>query len=241
MAERSEAPDSKNIPLSLWYSNVCVGSNTTPVECCVQKANTFCSKQFLWELNEKQDEADSHYEKLLTKTDWSNCDIRFLKTGWSSGLRRQTQGNSNETSGTRMCAWVPIPLLSKFLFKKTTFSWKQYSREPNEEQDLTLREGVIGKIPKQLRYTTKRSMAERSKAPDPKNSFELFILECVRGFENYTCRILRSKANILFEAVFVRVKRRARWRRIYLARNWYRNQTETIAIYDFWRQDGRAV
>ena len=174
MAERSEAPDSKNIPLSLWYSNVCVGSNTTPVECCVQKANTFCSKQFLWELNEEQDEADLHYEKLLTKTDWSNCDIRFLKTRWSSGLRRQTQGNSNETSGTRKCAWVPIPLLSKFLFKKTTFSWKQYSREPNEEQDLTLREGVIGKIPKQLRYTTKGSMAERSKAPDPKKFLWVF-------------------------------------------------------------------
>ena len=87
MAERSEAPDSKNIPLSLWYSNVCVGSNTTPVEFCVQKANTFCSKQFLWELNEEQDEADLHYKTLFSKTDWSNCNIQLFKAGWPSGLR----------------------------------------------------------------------------------------------------------------------------------------------------------
>ena len=34
---------------------------------------------------------------------------------------------------------------------------------------------------------------------------------------------------------------RARWSRIYLTRECYRKPTEAIAIYDFWRQDGRAV
>ena len=38
----------------------------------------------------------------------------IYKAGWPSGLRRQTQENfSLEISGTRICAWVRIPLLSK--------------------------------------------------------------------------------------------------------------------------------
>ena len=63
MAERSKAPDSKNFPMSLLYSNVCVGSNTTPVEFCVQKP-TFCSKQFLWESNEEQDEEEFTLQEI---------------------------------------------------------------------------------------------------------------------------------------------------------------------------------
>ena len=43
--------------------------------------------------------------------------ITIYKAGWPSGLRRQTQENfSLEVSGTRMCAWVRIPLLSE-IFK----------------------------------------------------------------------------------------------------------------------------
>ena len=46
---------------------------------------------------------------------------------------------------------------------------------------------------KQLRYTQGR-MAERSKAPDSRNSpLRLLVHECVRGFESHSCQILRSK------------------------------------------------
>ena len=39
---------------------------------------------------------------------------KIYKAGWPSGLRRQTQENfSLEISGTRMCPWVQIPLLSE--------------------------------------------------------------------------------------------------------------------------------
>ena len=40
--------------------------------------------------------------------------ITIYKAGWPIGLRRHTQENfSLEISGTRMCPWVPIPLLSE--------------------------------------------------------------------------------------------------------------------------------
>ena len=45
---------------------------------------------------------------------------------------------------------------------------------------------------KQVRYTQGR-MAERSKAPDSRNSpLRLLVHECVRGFESHSCQILRS-------------------------------------------------
>ena len=44
---------------------------------------------------------------------------------------------------------------------------------------------------KQVRYTQGR-MAERSKAPDSRNSpLRLLVHECVRGFESHSCQILR--------------------------------------------------
>ena len=95
-----------------------------------------------------------------------------------------------------MCAWVRIPLLSNFAFKKPTFWSKQYFWESNQEQaeaDFTLQEGVIEDRMKQVRYTQGR-MAERSKAPDSSNSpLRLQVHECVRGFESHSCQILRSK------------------------------------------------
>ena len=46
---------------------------------------------------------------------------------------------------------------------------------------------------KQVRYTQGR-MAERSKAPDSRNSpLRLLVHECVRGFKSHSCQILRSK------------------------------------------------
>ena len=112
---------------------------------------------------------------------------------------------------------------------------------------------------KQVRYTQGR-MAERSKAPDSRNSpLRLLVHVCVRGFESHSCQFLRSKrqhfnrssieshslkfcvqkANILVEAVFLRVKSRARRSRFHITRRCYRRQDEASAIYS--RQEGRAV
>ena len=115
-----------------------------------------------------------------------------------------------------MCAWVRVPLLSNFAFKKATFYSKQYripltsnfafkkptfwskqyfweSNQEQDEADFTLQEGVIEDRMKQVRYTQGR-MAERSKAPDSRNSpLRLLVHECVRGFESHSCQILRSK------------------------------------------------
>ena len=86
--------------------------------------------------------------------------------------------------------------MSNFAFKKPTFWSKQYFWESNQEQDgadFTLQEGVIEDRMKQVRYTQGR-MAERSKAPDSRNSpLRLLVHECVRGFESHSCHILRSK------------------------------------------------
>ena len=86
--------------------------------------------------------------------------------------------------------------MSNFAFKKPTFWSKQYFWESNQEQDgadFTLQEGVIEDRMKQVRYTQGR-MAERSKAPDSRNSpLRLLVHECVPGFESHSCQILRSK------------------------------------------------
>ena len=102
-----------------WYTNVCLGSNPTPVKFCVQKANILVEAGILrvkWEARQtdsalqegcyrRQDEASAIY---------SRQDGRAV---YSARLKKF----SFETSGTRMCAWVRIPLLSKFAFKKATF------------------------------------------------------------------------------------------------------------------------
>ena len=91
-----------------WYTNVCVGSNPTPVNFCVQKGNIlyeavsnpthvkFCVQKanilvhavFESQIKSKTKQI-SHYKKVLSKTGWSKCDI--VKAGRPSGLRRQTQ------------------------------------------------------------------------------------------------------------------------------------------------------
>ena len=71
-----------------WYTNVCQGSNLTPVKFCVQKANILVKAGVLrvkWEAWQ----TDSTLQEGVIEDGWSKCDI--LKAGWPSGLRRQTQ------------------------------------------------------------------------------------------------------------------------------------------------------
>ena len=136
----------------------------------------------------------SHYKKVLSKTGWSKCDI--LKAGWPSGLRRQTQEillwgfwYTNVCLGSN-----PTPV--KFCVQKANIlveagvlrvKWEA------RQTDSTLQEGVIEDRMKQVRYNQGR-MAERSKAPDLRNSpLRLLVHECVRGLESHSCQILRSK------------------------------------------------
>ena len=181
-----------------------------------------------------------------------------------------------------MCACVRIPLLSNFAFKKATFSSKQYripllsnfafkkptfwskqyfweSNQEQDEADFTLQEGVIEDRMKQVRYTQGR-MAERSKAPDSRNSpLRLLVHECVRGFESQSCQILRSKRQHFnrssIESQSCQILRsksqhfgrsssfesqmRSKTNRFHITRRCYRRQDEASAIYS--RQDGRAV
>ena len=177
-----------------WYTNVCLGSNPTTVKFCVQKANILVEAGVLrvkWGARQtdsalqegcyrRQDEAIAVY---------SRQDGRAV---WGARLKKF----SFETSGTRMCAWVRIPLLSNFAFKKPTFWSKQVFWESNEKQDKRIphyKKVVIEDRMKQVRYTQGR-MAERSTAPDSRNSpLRLLIHECVRGFESHSCQNLRSK------------------------------------------------
>ena len=151
---------------------------------------------------------------MLSKTGWSNCDI--LKAGWPSGLRRQTQEillwdfwytnvcvGSNPTpvkfcvqNGNILIDAVSNPTPVKFCVQKANILVEavvlRVKREARQT-DFTLQEGVIEDRMKQVRYTQGR-MAERSKAPDSKNSsLRLLVHECVRGFESHSCQILRSK------------------------------------------------
>ena len=99
-----------------------------------------------------------------------------------------------------MYAWVRIPFLSNFAVEKPTFYSKQYFWEANwepGEPDFTL-PGVIENRVMQLQtMNSKGRMAERSKAPDSRNSpLRLLVHERVRGFESHSCKILRSQRGV---------------------------------------------
>ena len=223
------------------------------------KKPIFWSKQEFWESNEKQDKLIPHYKKVLSKTGWSKCDI--LKAGWPSGLRRQTQEillwgfwYTNVCLGSN-----PTPV--KFCVQKANIlieagvlrvKWEA------RQTDSTLQVGVIEDRMKQVRYNQGR-MAERSKAPDSRNSPDFWYTNvcvgsnptpvkfCVQkgkilieAVSNPThVKFCVQKANILVQAVFLRVKSRGRRSRFLITRRCYRRQDEASAIYS--RQDGRAV
>ena len=197
-----------------WYTNVCVGSNPTPVKFCVQNGNilieavsnpTSCrilrskSQHFgRNSISESQIKSKrkqiSHYKKVLSKTGWSMCDI--LKAGWPSGLRRQTQEillwgfwYTNVCLGSNLTPVKFCVQKANILVKAGVLRVKWEARQT----DSTLQEGVIEDRMKQVRYTQGR-MAERSKAPDSRKSpLRLLVHECVRGFDSHSCQILRSK------------------------------------------------
>ena len=131
---------------------------------------------------------------MLSKTGWSKCDI--LKAGWPSGLRRQTQEILLwDFWYTNVCVGSnPTPV--KFCVQKANILVEAVIMRVKWEArqtDFTLQEGVIQDRMKQVQYTEGR-MAERSKAPDSRNSpLRLLVHECLRGFESHSCQILRSK------------------------------------------------
>ena len=132
--------------------------------------------------------------------------------------------------------------MSNFAFKKPTFWSKQEFWESNEKQDgayFTLQEGVIEDRMKQERYTQGR-MAERSKAPDSRNSpLRLLVHEYVPGFECHSCQILRSKSQHFGRSRSSESQMRSKTNGFHVTRRCYRSQDEASAIYS--RQDGRAV
>ena len=109
MAERSNAPDSRNSPLRLLVHECVRGFESHSCQILRSKRQHFNrssieshSRQILRSksqhfgrssISESQIKSKtkqiSHYKKVLSKTGWSKCDI--LKAGWPSGLRRQTQ------------------------------------------------------------------------------------------------------------------------------------------------------
>ena len=213
MAERSKAPDSRNSPSRLLVHECVRGSdshcqilrskrqhfNRSSIEshsCQIlrSKSQHFRPSSISDSQIKSKTEQISHYKKVLSKTEWSKCDI--IKAGWPSGLRRQTQEilllgfwYTNVCVGTN-----PTPV--KFCVQKANISVEagvlRVKREARQT-DFTLQEGVIEDRMKQVRFTQGK-MAERSKASDSRNSpSRLLVHECVRGIESHSCQILRSK------------------------------------------------
>ena len=214
MAERSKAPDSTNSPLRLLVHECVRGFESHSCQILRSKRQHFnrssiefhscqilCSKSQHFgpsEISDSQSKSKteqiSHYKKVLSKTGWSKCDI--LKAGWPSGLRRQTQKTLLwDFWYTNVCVGSnPTPV--KFCVQKANILIEagvlRVKREARQT-DSTLQEGVIEDRMKQVRYTKDR-IAERSKAPDSRNSpLRLLVHECLRGFESNSCQILLSK------------------------------------------------
>ena len=106
---------------------------------------------------------------------------------------------------------------------------------------------------KQVRYTQGR-MAERSKAPDSRNSpLRLLVHECVRGFKSHSCQILRSKSQLFGRSsssesqIKNKTKQISHYKKVIpkkgrskcdiLKAGWpsgLRRQTQEILLWDFW-------
>ena len=147
---------------------------------------------------------------MLSKTGWSKCNI--LKAGWPSGLRRQTQEillwdfwYMNVCVGSN-----PTPV--KFCVQKGNILIEAVSNlTPVKfcvQKANILVQAVFLRVKSRARrsrfHITRRCyrrqdeasaiyssrMAERSKAPDSRNSpLRLLVHECVRRFESPSCQI----------------------------------------------------
>ena len=161
-----------------------------------------------------------------------------------------------------MCAWVRIPLLSNFVFKKPTFWSKQEFRESKEKQDKRIShyKKVLSKTgwskcdilkagwPSGLRRQTQKILLWDfwytnvcvGSNPTPVKFCVQNGNILIEAVSNPTpVKFCVQKANILVQAVFLTVKARARRSRFHIKRRCYRWKDEAIAIYS--RQDGRAV
>ena len=161
-----------------------------------------------------------------------------------------------------MCAWVRIPLLSNFAFKKPTFWSKQEFWESNVKQDKQISHyKVLSKTgwskydklkagwPSGLRRQTQEillwdfwytNVCVGSNPTPVKFCVQKgnILIEAVSN-PTTPVKFCVQKANILVGAEFLRVKSRARRSRFHIKRRCYRRQDEASAIYS--RQDDQAV
>ena len=161
-----------------------------------------------------------------------------------------------------MCAWVRIPLLSKFAFKKPKFWSKQEFWESEEKQDKRithykkvlwktgwskcdiLKAGWLSGLRRQTQESLLWDFWYTNVCVGSNPTAVKFCVQkgniLIEAVSNPTpVKFCVQKANILVQAVFLRVKSRARRSRFHITRRCYRRQDEASAIYS--RQDGRAV
>ena len=109
--------------------------------------------------------------------------ITIYKAGWPSGQRRQTQENfSLEISGTRMCAWVQIPLLSE-IFKHCEVS-QELKIMQNQKQFCFWKPSGI------------RTRLESSRS-------KLLLHQSVLGFTTCPCKNTKIKLMLLVKCTFL--------------------------------------
>ena len=158
------------------------------------KKPTFWSKQYFWESNQEQDEADFTLQEGVIEDRMKQ--VRYTQ----SRMAERCKAPDSRKSPLRLLVHECVRgfeshscqnLRSKanILVKAGVLRVERDARQT----DFTLQEGVSEDRMKQMWYTQGR-MAERSKAPESRNSpLRLLVHECVRGFESHSCQILRSK------------------------------------------------
>ena len=189
MTERSKASDSRNSPLRLLVHECVRGFESHSCQILRSNRQHFGRRSISESQIKSKTKQISYYKKVLSKTGWSKCDK--LKAGWPSVLRRQTQEILLwDFWYTNVCVGSnPTPV--KFCVQKANILVEAVVLRVKWEArqtDFTLQEGVIEDRMKQMQYTEGR-MAERSKAPDSRNSpLRLLVHECLRRFESFSCQ-----------------------------------------------------
>ena len=139
-----------------------------------QKFETICQKNYVFEPFEMAKQQQTNQTVMYST---------IYKAGWPSGLRRQTQENfSLEISGTRMCAWVRIPLLSE-IFKHCEVSHDFKTMQHQEQFRVWKLSGIKTRL---------------------KSSRSKFLLHhSVLGFKTYPCKNKKIKLMHLVKCSFL--------------------------------------
>ena len=243
-----------------WYTNVCVGSNPTPDKICVQKAKILVEAGVLRVRREARQTDYTLQEGVM--------EDRMKQVRYTQGrMAERSKAPDSRKSPLRLLVHECVRGFNSHscqISRSKRQHFKRNSIESHSCQILCSKSQHFGRSSiseSQIKSKTKQishykkvlsktgwSKCDILKAGWPsglrRQTQEILLwgfwyTNVCLGSNLTPVKVCVQKANILVQAVFLRVKSRARRSRFHITRRCYRRQDEASAIYS--KQDGRAV